>query len=488
MVLAVQRPLVPFGVVSDWKREILIFLVTWLLMLWPVAINRAPFYASDSASYLRGGELGFNTGVMMVDRWLRPPQPSHTTDPTKIVAVAISKSGGARSAIYSVTAYLLRAPGNSLLALILVQAAAVAFMLCFLRRMIAPQSPLWVSLTAGAAVAILTSAAWSTAYAMPDILAGIMICAALLLTVFFDRIGTSLRIALVLSIAFCITAHGGNLLIAIPTLLAGGFASSRLKIDFGGTLGRTAWLASPIVLAVVAMLGTSYVAFGELSLSPKRYPILLARSVADGPGAWYLHDHCATDQYAICEVFGRDPPRSVHEFLWGENGVRNRATAEQMDRIRSEETKIVRQATFAYPIAQIGQSATNALMQFFEFWPRELEFGVRLVGSREDLMSINPDLPVLKTIGKLLVYASFIGSILFLVLIRRRLLSSEVAALAVVAAGLLSNAAVCGVLSGVAGRYQGRVAWVLAAVAVMILLRVRGSRYGDASIAKVTPA
>lgn len=456
-------------------RELLIFLVTMLVMLWPLAINRAPFYASDSASYLRGGELGFNTALMM----LGPGEHSQTApaqDPPQIIADAISKSGGARSAIYSVAAYLLRAPGNSLLALTVVQAAAVAFMIWLLRRAIAPGTGLAAALSAAAAVAILTSAAWYAAYAMPDILAGVLISAVLLMTVFIDRFGTGLRAALVVLIAFCITVHGSHLLIAIPTLIAGAIASSRINTSSASVLRRAAWLASPVVLGVAAMLGTSYFAFGELSLAPKRYPIQLARSVADGPGAWYLRDHCATEHYAICEIYGSKPPTNVHEFLWGPSGVRNRATPQQMDRIRAQEGTIVRRATLTYPMVQIRRSVTNAILQFVRFGPRDLVFGTRMERRGQEILQtpVEPDRPVLKAIAELLIYASFITSILMLVAIRRRLTSREIGALAVVGTGLVANAAICGALSGVADRYQGRVAWVLPAVAVMILLRVLG--------------
>jgi hypothetical protein len=147
-----------------------------------------------------------------------------------------------------------------------------------------------------------------------------------------------------------------------------------------------------------------------------------------------------------------------------------------MDRIRAEEGTIVRRATLTHPIVQIRRSATNAILQFVRFGPRDLVFGTRMggLGQPISLRPVEPDRPALKAIGKLLIYASFITSILMLVAFRRRLTSREIGALAVVGAGLVANAAVCGALSGVADRYQGRVAWVLPTVAAMILLRVLG--------------
>lgn len=465
--------------------ELAIYLFTLALLCWPLVINGRPFYSADSASYLRGGELGFKTGLAILERPFQRANPSAAEDPQAVVSQAISKSGGARSAIYSVVAYLFRGPGESLLALAIGQAAVVALMITSLRRLIAPQSELLPTLATTAALALFTSAGWSAAYAVPDIFAGIAVGAAAMLTVYFEALSNRLRCAFVALIAFCITVHGSHLPITIITLIAGSIVSFRPKRL---SWRRAAIFASPVLAGVAAILVTSYAAFGELSLAPKRYPIQLARSVADGPGAWYLHDHCATEHYAICEVFGPNPPRNVGEFLWGDNGVRNRATPEQMDRIRAEESTIVRRAALAYPGTQITRSASNALLQVVTFGTKELVFGQEVMGDGRTLVQIGPDRSGLKVVGKILIYLSFIASIVFLIVVRRRVTPREMSLVGAVVIGLLANAAVCGVLSGVADRYQGRVAWVLPAVAVMIFLRLlRGTKPAETS-ANVTLA
>jgi hypothetical protein len=97
-----------------------------------------------------------------------------------------------------------------------------------------------------------------------------------------------------------------------------------------------------------------------VSLAPNRVPVLLARSIEDGPGRWYLEEECAhVDRYAICELFD-EIPRSVFEMLWAEDGIRT-ATDEQMARIRAEETEIVLAAARRYPLQQAhGRAATRA--------------------------------------------------------------------------------------------------------------------------------
>ena len=463
---------------ATWRREILIYAVTLLFLLWPLALNGVPFYSADSASYVRGGEFGFKTGLLLIDHWWHSlfgaaAAAAPPASPKALVAGAIAKSGGARSPIYSVAAYLLRAPGNSLVALAIAQAAAVALALSCFGKLVAPGSGVWPRVAVGAGVALLTPAAWYAAYAVPDILAGVTIGGALILTVFFDRIGAGLRVALVLLLAFCIAAHASHLLLAACVLVAGAIANSRMQRP---SIPRAAWFASPLILALAAMLGTSVAAFGEVSLAPKRYPIQLARSVADGPGYWYLRDHCASEHYAICEIYGTNPPRQVDDFLWGPNGVRYRASPQQMERIRAEESTIVRRAAMAYPFVQIRQALANSVEQFFSMGPRELVFGLRLAGEKPDLVSAEADRPTLKAAGRVLMYVSFFASLLLLFLVRRRLTAAERAALAISAVGLVVNAAVCGALSGVTERYQARVAWVIPALALAILARLWSAR------------
>ena len=473
----------------SWRQEIALFLLTTLLLTWPMWVNGAPFYSGDSASYLRGGSFGFDTGLQILDHWWNAiadasPVTSIGEEPKAIVAAAVAESRGVRSVIYSVTTYLFRWPGQSLIALGILQASTVALAIGFMRSKLSPRADFQASLAAAGAISLLTTASWYAAYAMPDIFAGIAIAGAIVLTLCFDRIGAAARISLVLLIAYCITVHGTHLPLAFVVLLAGALAGFLIQRSRRGDAATPAlWFVSPVVLAVVALLGTSYVAFGEASLAPKRYPIQLARSVADGPGAWHLRDHCATERYAICEIFGTTPPRKPGDFLWSRDGVRYRATPEQMDRIRAEESLIVRRAAMEYPAEQFRLSATNIARQLTMFGPDDLEFGQRLVGRGDPtLIQISADRPGLTAIGEVVVYLSFALSVLLLFAIRRQLRPLEVAAVAVVVIGLLANAAICGILSGVTDRYQGRVAWLLPAAAILILLRIR-SESGPAATA-----
>ena len=72
----------------------------------------------------------------------------------------------------------------------------------------------------------------------------------------------------------------------------------------------------------------------------------------------------------------------------------------------------------------------------------------------------------------MIIYAGCFAAIVLLWIVRRRLTRAEMAAISVAVVGLATNAIVCGVLSAVTDRYQGRVVWVLPALAIIIAARI----------------
>ena len=152
---------------------------------------------------------------------------------------------------------------------------------------------------------------------------------------------------------------------------------------------------------------------------------------------------------------------------------------------------IVRRAAMEYPVQQLRRSATNIFLQFFYFGTDDLVFGDRIAGGTDDptLVRAHPDDRLLKTASEVLIYLGFAASTVLLFAARQRLRPVEVAAISVATIGLLANAAVCGILSAVTDRYQGRVAWILPALALIILLRVRAeTKPAATTTAKVATA
>lgn len=467
------------------------FLLTALL-LWPLSLSWHPFYVADSASYLRGGETGFGTGLLMLGEWWHglfgsPAGSGAVPDggSEAVVDAAISQAGGTRSLAYSLMTYVLRLPGHSLFALAVFQAGVVAFLALLAQRLVAPRASGRERLALILCLALLTPAGWSAATAMPDIFAGTTLLGSVLLTLYLERLGRWERIALILLLALSITAHGSHLPLALATLATGMVVRFFLRRPGRAEGLRDAfWILSAPLLALVVMLTLSYVGFGTASIAPKRYPILLARSVADGPGRLYLLAHCARDRYAICEVFGRDFPTQPRKFLWEKDGVRYRATPEQMERIRKEEGTIVRAAAAEYPMLQLRSSISNSLRQFASFGLGKVDFRSALVAGptgRVELVEVTEDRPQLRFWMSFVIYVAFGASLVGIFLLRRRLTRLEWGTLVVAVAGLAGNAAICGILSGVSDRYQARVAWTIPLLAMLILLRWRNEKPAPAA-------
>ena len=464
------------------------FLFLTVLLLWPLLLNRHPFYVSDSASYLRGGELGFGTALLMLDEWWRGLFGSGAAADAGTqgtVSAAVGQAGGMRSLTYSLITYFFRMPGHSLFALVVFQAGAVAFLVLVAKRLMAPRANRWEVLALILCLAFLTPAGWGAATAMPDIFAGVAVLGSILLTLFLERLGHWERIALVLLLALSISVHGSHLPLALGTLAAGAAARFVLRRPgWAQTFRDGLWFLSAPLLGLSAMLTLSYVGFGTASLAPKRYPILLARSVADGPGRLYLEAHCARDRYAICEVFGTDFPTQPRKFLWEKDGVRYRATPEQMERIRKEEGPIVRAAAAEYPMLQLRSSTGNVLRQFVSFGLGTVDFrsvlGAGPTG-RVELVEVTEDRPHLRFWVSVVIYIAFGSSLVVFFLLRSRMSRQEWAMLLVAFVGLAGNAVICGILSGVSDRYQARVAWIIPLLAILMLLRWRNDRANQMS-------
>lgn len=471
---------------NDVARSML-FLFATAILLWPMLLNGQPLLLDDSASYLRGGGVGLSAGLAMVQGWIMPFWPSASSAEQivnggniKIAEAAIAGSGGARSVTYSLASYMLRAPGNSMAGLALAQAACVAFLILKTQTVIAPGARLPVRFLSVAALAVSTSAAWYASTAMPDIFGGILILAIVLLMLFLDNLSVRSRLALVLVIAGAITVHASHVPIALAMLIAGTaiaalVAHRKVKL----VSSQSGWMIAPLILGMGVLVATSYVGFGEASLVPKRYPITLARSVNDGPGLWHLQKSCATERYAVCEVFGANIPRGIDEFLWGPNGLRMRATPSQMERIRAEEMLIVRRAAAEYPLMQVWRASVNLGHQLWSMGLSGLRLGLTLAASdrgRLELVKRGSDWPVLRHWAEQLTYVSFFASLVAIGTVRKQLKRSEIGAISLVVTGLIVNAGVCGILSAVTDRYQGRVAWVLPVVTLAILLRLYASR------------
>jgi hypothetical protein len=451
------------------------------LMLWPLATFGVPAYFADSLSYYKGGQAAVE---FVVDVLQPSPADSNSDQNAHGAGQAASvaeNAKGARSVVYSVAAFLLGAPGASMVLLVVAQALAMGWIVAITARLAGIQS--WSGfLTLAVVLAFATPAAMFVCYIVPDIFAGLLIASCVVLAAASERLSAGVRMSLAGIAAFAVTSHASHVPVAGGLFVLGSAWTLWRRGSAAEKMRKISWLAAPIVLGMLATVATGFIGFGTVSVAPKRYPLTLARSIEDGPSRWYLAEHCAERRYAVCEVFGPQMPDTVPDFLW-ENGLTGRATPEQMDRIRAEESEIVLAAARAYPLTQLRLTASNIAAQAWSIGLRDLTFDQRTVADQQGgiaLVATGVDSrPVLTLVAWLSVFTA-LAALLWLAWKLRRMEACERAGAALLLAGLLGNAAVCAVFSGVADRYQARVVWLLPLFALAFVIASAERRWrGD---------
>lgn len=318
----------------------------------------------------------------------------------------------------------------------------------------------------------LTALPWFASFIMPDLFAAAIMLYAVVLIGRFDALSWPQRIVLALITAWAIMCHYGHIPLAVGAIGAAlglRLLQWRLRISVA-LLGL-----APLGLALIANLLFGLIAFQSSSVAPKHMPILLARSMEDGPARWHLQKHCATYNYAICQILG-EIPDTVSGLLFEERGLRN-ATAAQLDQVRQEESIILLRALQEYPVEQIGSFLHNSFDQFVSFGLED--FGQvaleRLDDGRVKFLytrDVDRTIYVVFNIVHVLVLLATLGVIA--AMFYRRQFRPEDRAISVylvILATLVANAFIFGGLSEPADRYQTRLVWVIPVLTAVFWLR-----------------
>jgi hypothetical protein len=459
--------------------------VVTVLLLWPLLLFGHPGYFNDSLSYYRGGKfaVGYVLSKVPAASHVMPQivgqakaqsttplpmrAPAPRAEPGKPAAATgggapAGDAKGARSVFYSVLTYLFSWPGVSLAGLAILQAATCALVMLIAARVLAGDAP---GLYAAGITAVVAPAAIFSCYAMPDIFAGVLVLCVVILALGFSALSTAARAAVGTIAIAAIAFHASHIPLAIglvPIALAMHFYVARPSLRAVLMLGGA--LLCCIILAIAATMVASWVGYGQASIAAKRFPLTLARSIEDGPARWYLQEECRRPRYAVCEIYGTDLPTNAGMFLWGPTGLDERATPEQLERVRAEEQDIVVRAALRYPGQQARFIVTNVLRQLVSFSSIDVRFDWRIAetGGKLDFATGTASRqPLALTLNWIATIIATGAALLVLVVRFRRAHRSERAATVLLLAGLVINAAICAIFSGVADRYQARAIWIL---------------------------
>ncbi len=415
--------------------------------LWPALVTGAPWAFNDTDTYYRGGAAAWS--------FLFGSAP----DPAAAVSAQATVDGtvraqnihyGIRSVPYSVSVYVL-VRFVSLWAPIVAASFAVAGLVWLAARPLVPP----LRLLLGLALAATTVLPFFGALLQPDILTAVVVLVPIAVMLNAERLGLWGLLGLFALMAFATLAHYGNLPMA---------ALSMAWLGVWGLLRHrrmvVALVAVPLVAAVIVNLAVAVVIKSGPSLAPGRYPILLARTIEDGPGFDYLTEVCPAARWAVCEVYETFPD-SIQQFLWGSYRVSKKATPEQLSRISAEELPLLLAIVQYEPGRQLGAFLRNSVRQFFLFddadgAPAAYTYDARTMEAVLETVGPVPSVP-----ARLQDIVVALGVLALLWAAVRRTHPEARAAAAFLVVSLILYAAVCGGLSAPVARYQARLIWIV---------------------------
>jgi hypothetical protein len=322
---------------------------------------------------------------------------------------------------------------------------------------------------------------------MPDIFSAFLIIS-LCLLLFAEKLKTHSKIIIALVFIYAITVHNSSFLSTAIVLLAVGCFYWRKKkwrsksrwqsLILSTLLLITAWVSVP---AIHQSLGSTF--------STARYPhvFIMARMAENGVLNTYLEDHCPDDNYALCDEKNRIP-KSAIEFIWSptspfiRTGWWHKSKPEydaiiygtltdpkylKMYVIAS--THATLQQFFTYSVGDgLGKmhphkSTSNAIRIRF---PHEYRTYMRSLQQKGKL-----DFEELSKYQHFFIFGAVLILALFLMYpaVKELLTPSQKLLLFTFFMGLFANAFVCGTFANVVPRLQGRIAWIIPLLAVLLL-------------------
>lgn len=434
--------------------RVVLFAALWVVLLWPIAWNGDPLGFPDSEAY-------YEQGGQVVDRILGAVLP-----PDAEVAGAADPAEAEANQVYTIRSVPFSTMVNVAMRIagevgaVALLSAVTAWLILLAVRDLPPGRAALAGLVAAGA----TSLPFYTAQVMADVMAGWLVLIAGLLAL---RSWGRWTVAALLVLAFLsIASHYSHVALGLVLMPALG-----LVLAIQRRFALAAAVQAPLLIALALNVTVGIAAGSGVSVAPSRLPILLARTLADGPGREYLAETCPESGWTLCDIYPDELPTRVGEALWGSESIIARATTEQRRAIAAEEVPLVLAVLRAHPVDQSAALVRNAVRQLGAIGLDDVRrTEMEILSSREmdlslDRLERDAPIRVVEPVQWAAVGAGLLGAAMALAAGG----PGARVALGVVAFGLVVNAAICGGLSAPADRYQGRVIWVLVLMGLALM-------------------
>ena len=411
---------------------------------------------------------------------------------------------GARSPYYGIFLYTLAHRGTLWL-LASVQALACAWMLFLLWRSMAPAAPGWTYYALMAALSMGTSLPWVASFAMPDIFASLLVIGAALLLFYRTELTRGEKVGVCAIGGVTLAFHGSHPLLMVAMIVVGVLMARLMRAPKAAIRGYVQIAGVGIVSAVVALFVYAEAIYLHTGDHLRRPPFMMALVISDGPGKTYLRESCAQGAPWVMCPFRNLPLKNSDQILWSSQpatGVFNRLSYEDRVAMEQQEMEFVVATFVHHPVAQTVASLKDWGQQLTEFyvddplrrpmafmlhkyWGRtnlvDLMRGVGECGKWGELCEPKIRIAELEAIDTPIVLLSILGLVVALCqrstllgAIRRRSfdwqdpMARATAACLFIAAAVVINAGICGMIAGPFARYQARVIWLVPAEALLL--------------------
>jgi hypothetical protein len=476
-------------------------------LLWPAIYNGEPFYFSDTTAYVRGADAAFQKFTGASTPWSQesataadigdkgsadsaPPLRGFTSVKDKTVL-----SG--RSVYYGALLYIGDRLGGFWVTVLSQALLIILSMAVFLRTIKIPlgaQFMLTVVL-----LAAVTSVAFYASFLMPDLFAAVTILGCATLLASNDVRPTHEYVLWFFLVSASLAFHSSHVVLAGGMLLVG-----LIQEILGRSWPNWRGLVTIVACLVAALAAEALFGWGvkrAVGAPPMRPPFLMARLIDDGPGYTYLKESCPQSGFEVCNYLDRLPLKA-DQFIWAryyfdssKPGVFADASPEVRRRLSDEQTRFALAVLVHEPGAVLLASSENVLLQLAT--QQLSEFDQANVDGRRFEKKLPPQyraqyrssaayrgtVPA-DAYSIINPFAFWLSALTLLVIVltprvRRLFAPLQLRAIGLLGAGVIVNAAVCGIMSGPHGRYEARVSWLIPFAAIVVLLqllRLRRSR------------
>jgi hypothetical protein len=460
-------------------------------LCWAPLFNGQPFFFADTTAYVRGADFAVAKVLGITTVWsdiaaqkaagLDTTKGSQPLDVKSLSSVQDKAVLAGRSVYYGFFIYLGHIISGfwlSVLAQAILIATSVFLTLCALFR-----QAIVYSAIALFGLAALTPLSFFIGFLMPDVLAGVAILACVNLIVFSHRLQLLEQAFWFVALSFALVSHTSHLLISVGLAVLG-LLWTVLKRQ------PTKWrgfavLGAALAVAVFAEGVFDWTVTKVIGGPPILPPFLMARVIEDGPGYRYLKESCPGSGFTVCAFVDR-LPLPANRFIWSKDpktGVFAVAEPTVRRTLSGEQVKFFLSTITYDPIGQTGAFISNWLRQAslfrltdFIYKVPNKHFALKLPESyffaMKQTRAYNGTLPILAL--NWLIYGVVFLSISYLVFIYffRPIRHTDEAVILTqfmifLLAGLVLNAAICGILVGSFDRYQARVIWLLPFLALI---------------------